>query len=309
MDEDLSMAAVGGMRPLLCSDLPLFAKAFSMRTSRSCECSFANLILWRDTYDEVFFEYAGRMVVVEKATRLMHFPIGEELPPKTLASLAARLKQLGLCDGGVYDVPETYWLTRRAECAADFEAATDEGAFDYLYDLEKLAGLSGPLLRKKRNLVRQFHRGGTDICFEDITEDNLDAVLDLAGTLNRRLPPCDFLEHEAAALAAVRRYFRELQMGGLLLLVKDTPVGFSLYSRIDDDTWDIHFEKADHSVKGASQALTAELAKRLLARGGSLMNREQDMNEPGLRQAKRSLDPCGYFRRVFLTLKPKRDGS
>ena len=68
-------------------------------------------------------------------------------------------------------------------------------------------------------------------------------------------------------------------------------------------TWDIHFEKADHTIKGAPQALTAELAKRLLARGGRLMNREQDMGEPGLRQAKRSLDPCGFVRRVFLKLK------
>ena len=122
-------------------------------------------------------------------------------------------------------------------------------------------------------------------------------------TLNQKLQACTFLEEEDVALAAVREYFPALEMGGLLLFAGGQPVGFSLYSRITADTWDIHFEKADHTIKGAPQALTAELAKRLLARGGRLMNREQDMGEPGLRQAKRSLDPCGFVRRVFLKLK------
>ncbi len=291
------------LRPVACADRALFQKALAERETRSCECTFANLVLWRKPYDEVFFEYAGRLVVVERATRLMHFPIGRVLPPRELALLAGELRRDGLTDGGIYDVPEEYWTGQTAECAAWFNMESDEGTFDYLYELEHLATLSGPLLRKKRNLVRQFERNTPDAAFADIGPENLETALQLARELNRKLHSCPFLEEEDAALAAVREHFSALEMGGLLLFAGGCPVGFSLYSRLNADTWDIHFEKADHTIKGAPQALTAELAKRLLARGGRLMNREQDMGEPGLRQAKRSLDPCGFVRRVFLQLK------
>ncbi len=291
------------LRPVACGDRVLFQKALAGRETSSCECAFANLVLWQKPYDEVFFEHAGRLVVVERATRLMHFPIGPYFAPWDLAALAKELQQCGLCDGGIYDVPEEYWTEQNADCSKVFDMQIDEGAFDYLYDLEQLATLTGPLLRKKRNLVRQFERNTPDAVFAEIGPENLDTALELARALNRKLHACAFLEEEDAALEAVRAHFSALEMGGLLLFAGGKPVGFSLYSRLNADTWDIHFEKADHTVKGAPQALTAELAKRLLTRGGRLMNREQDMGEPGLRQAKRSLDPCGFVRRVFLKLK------
>ncbi len=291
------------LRPVACADRALFQKALAERETCSCECAFANLILWQKPYDEVFFEHAGRLVVVERATRLMHFPIGRTLPPQELAALAGELQRNGLGNGTIYDVPEEYWTGQSVECAKWFDVEIDEDAFDYLYELEHLATLSGPLLRKKRNLIRQFERNVPDATFADIGPGNLETALTLARTLNQKLQACTFLEEEDVALAAVRESFPALEMGGLLLFAGGQPVGFSLYSRINADTWDIHFEKADHTIKGAPQALTAELAKRLLARGGRLMNREQDMGEPGLRQAKRSLDPCGFVRRVFLKLK------
>ena len=65
------------------------------------------------------------------------------------------------------------------------------------------------------------------------------------------------------------------------------------------DTVDIHFEKADHAIKGISQTLTWQLAIALRGKA-KFMNREQDMNEENLRHAKRSLDPERFFKRYFL---------
>ena len=199
-------------------------------------------------------------------------------------------------------MPETY-VTLHPELAADFEITADEGAFDYLYELRHLAEMSGPLLRKKRNLVRQFERLYPDRRIEPVTAANLDETLALAVALNRKLHHTDFLDEENISLEQARKYFEVLEMGGLLLRAAGEAVGFSLYSRMNSDTYDIHFEKADHTVKGAPQFLTAKLAEHLLADGGVCMNREQDMGEPGLRQAKRSLDPSGFVKRHFLQLR------
>ena len=94
--------------------------------------------------------------------------------------------------------------------------------------------------------------------------------------------------------------FETLKLDGIILYAEpDFPAGFSVFSMLPASTVDVHFEKADHSVKGASQTLTWQLAIALRGRA-TFMNREQDMNEESLRHAKRSLDPERFFKRYFL---------
>lgn len=297
------------LRPVEWSDRAFLREALKRHgTPQSCECAEANLFLWRDEYGEEFIDADGRFWVIETRGGLPHFPIGEAFDPETLYFLAQTARSWGFRPE-FYDVPAS--CAARPDVAAFFTVEHDDGADDYLYDLEQQAALAGPLLRKKRNLVRQFERAFPDARLTVVGEADVPEIVRLATALNRKLRPCDFLGEEDAALAAVPRWFAPLGMGGAVLRLGDgTPVGFSLFSRMADGvTFDIHFEKADHSVKGAPQTLTAKLAAHLIALGGRYMNREQDMGEPGLRQAKRSLDPCGMVERVRLIAKDKEDLS
>jgi len=52
----------------------------------------------------------------------------------------------------------------------------------------------------------------------------------------------------------------------------------------------VHFEKFDRRFKGASQMINRETA-RLVRPRFAWINREQDMGDEGLRQAKRSYGP------------------
>ena len=293
------------LRPVEWSDRAFLHEALKRHcTPQSCECAEANLFLWRDEYGEEFIDADGRFWVIETRGGLPHFPIGEAFAPAELAELARAAQAWGFRPE-FYDVPTAY--AARPDVERYFTVVHDDGADDYLYDLEQQAALAGPLLRKKRNLVRQFERAFPDARFDVVAEPDVPEVVQLATALNRKLHQCDFLGEEEGALAAVSKYFAPLGMGGVVLRLGDgTPVGFSLFSRMADGvTFDIHFEKADHSVKGAPQTLTAKLAAHLVSLGGKSMNREQDMGEPGLRQAKRSLDPCGMVERVRLIAKDK----
>ena len=190
-------------------------------------------------------------------------------------------------------------------CSSDldrfFELEYDEGAIDYLFSVEKIASFTGPKLRKKHNLVKQFQANWPYAEVRKITKADIPVAAKLAADLNSRLEQCEFLDEEALALKNAWENFEELGLSGIILFAEpDYPAGLSVYSELaESDTIDVHFEKADHAIKGASQTLTWQLAVALRGKT-KFMNREQDMNEESLRHAKRSLDPERFFKRYFL---------
>ena len=75
---------------------------------------------------------------------------------------------------------------------------------------------------------------------------------------------------------------------------------FSIFSRLNDTTYNVQFEKADFRKKGAAQLINQETAKLLQDRC-IYLNREQDLGVKGLRQAKMSYNPVRL--NEFCTLK------
>ena len=287
------------LRPVELSDRSLFDSRLAVMASQSCECSFPNIFMYQEPYGIEFVEIAKRLVVYERVSRTIHYPIGEWTNPAALRKISDAFVEAGLTDGGIYDVPEEF-LDKHADCDKFFEIEYDEGAIDYLFSIEKIATFTGPKLRKKHNLVKQFQANWPYAEVRPITKEDLPVAAKLAAELNSRMVQCQFLDEEALALNRAWKYFDELSLGGIILFAEPGyPAGVSIYSFLPSDTVDIHFEKADHSVKGASQTLTWQLAIALRGKA-KFMNREQDMNEENLRHAKRSLDPERFFKRYFL---------
>jgi len=287
------------LRPVELSDRSLFDSRLAVMASQSCECCFPNIFMYQEPYGVEFVQIAKRLVVYERVSRTIHYPIGEWTTPATLRQISDAFVEAGLTDGGIYDVPEEF-LDRHADCDKFFEIEYDEGAIDYLFSIEKIATFTGPKLRKKHNLVKQFQANWPYAEVRAVTKEDLPVAAKLAAELNSRMVQCQFLDEEALALDRAWKYFDELSLGGIILFAEPGyPAGISIYSFLPSDTVDIHFEKADHSVKGASQTLTWQLAIALRGKA-KFMNREQDMNEENLRHAKRSLDPERFFKRYFL---------
>ena len=286
------------LRPVRLSDRSFFEEKIALMNSQSCECSFVNLFVYQKPYQIEFVECGDRIVVYERNARTIHYPLGEWTGPELLRDICDAFMRQGLTDGGIYDVPEEF-LDRHEDCDKYFDIEFDEGMIDYLFSIEKIATFVGPKLRKKHNLVKQFQSNWPHAQVKKITGAELPVAAKLATELNSRLTPCEFLDEEAIALEQTWKNFAKLGLSGIILYAEPGfPAGFSVYSHLLSNTVDIHFEKADHSVKGASQTLTWQLAIAL--RGQALfMNREQDMNEETLRHAKRSLDPERFFKRYF----------
>ena len=145
---------LSSLRPVELSDRTRFDKELAKMASQSCEVCFPNIFMYREPYGIEFVEIEKRLVVYERATRIIHYPLGEKTDPELLYKISKAFVKAGLTDGGIYDVPESF-LDDYPDCDRFFELEYDEGAIDYLFSVEKIASFTGPKLRKKHNLVKE----------------------------------------------------------------------------------------------------------------------------------------------------------
>ena len=187
-----------------------------------------------------------------------------------------------------------------------FLVEEDPGEADYLYDLKRLMSFSGNRLRKKHNQLRQFGREFEGrFTVSPLTEAGLGPVLALARKLNDFQEPSDGIDEENLALNRLEAEFGDpdLELRGIVLTIDGAVAGFSIYSPLGEGVADIHFEKASRDFRNAGTAVTCALVRTLVQQGFTMMNREQDLNDAGLRQAKRSWEPVALHRRGNLILQ------
>lgn len=202
---------------------------------------------------------------------------------KNAAALPYTLKIIGVSD---------QFMNENAVFAKSFDACEDRAVSNYLYGAEALAKLRGRKYAKKRNLIAQA-RGLYRWSGQKLTSSLISscfAVLD--SIVNEEHPQVEgMLKRELSALECTLRYFDEFSQQGLLITVDTRPVAFSIFEAISPTTVAIHFERALRSYKGLYQIINRETAKIIAVQGFKYINREEDLGDPGLRDAKMSYHP------------------
>ncbi len=263
-----------------------YARTFDLT---SCEYSFANLYSWKNVHRRSWSLYRRRLLIRDDNRGDLFMPAGEPLLTGELVHLSNTLRHMGL-SGNMALVPETF-IQANPDLERHYEIEKIRDEADYIYAVEKLSSLRGKKLQKKKNLIAQFKRSWPDYALAPLAGNLASACRKLAQKLLvRRLEISRSIGEEHAALQQAFAAFHAVGFEGLVLLVAGKPVAFSIFSRLNSEMYDIHFEKADPEFKGAAQIINRETA-RLLAPRCTFINREQDLGIPGLRQAKRSYDP------------------
>ena len=92
---------------------------------------------------------------------------------------------------------------------------------------------------------------------------------------------------------------------GGLLYQNGEPVAFTAGTKLDDEVFDVHFEKALPGVEGAYTMVNREFARMVhsMFPGISAFNREEDMGIEGLRKAKESYHPDILLMKYYATEK------
>jgi len=199
------------------------------------------------------------------------------------------------------------FLAAHAELGARFTVAEDRAGANYLYLASDLGDLPGRRYAKKRNLVAQFLAQNPDweVAPLDVRCGPACVNVLLALARGQGVPEDDpSLRAELAALDFTMRHFDELEQGGLMIRIRGEPVAFSVYEPLDAEVTAVHFEKADRAYKGVFQVVNRESARRIQASGARIVNREEDLGDEGLRQAKLSYHPLEILPIYNLTLLP-----
>lgn len=268
----------------------MFQEQFRALQPVVSELSFANLFLFRHIHRYQLTTVNGSLVI----TGCGYDGQPYFLPPlsgdkgKTACILLDEAKTL-------YGADERFVAEHLAD--SRYIHFSDRDNDDYLYLRSDLAELPGKRFHKKKNRVNYFatrHR----YAVEPFSKVHLQSALRLLDEWSR-VHSDGFSRSLPAETAAAREGLEladELGLSGVVVLVDKEVSAFALGEALNDTTYVCHFEKADPFLEGAAQLVNREFSKQLPT-AYTYLNREQDLGESGLREAKNSYHPVGMIRK------------
>jgi len=263
-------------------------RAFPPTTS---ELTFTNLFMWRKQYRFSWSTAGGALLVAANPPGGQPFalpPLGGNDLTAAFRLLVEHLKRLTPLPE-IRRVPED--LARRYAKPLGLDAQEDPAHSDYVYRTESLVALSGRKYHRKRNHLNQF-RSAYAYRYEPLTPALIEACLELQEEWCR-LRECvhnQGLLGEEHAIHEALRHFHELDSSGAAIVVEGRVVAFSLGEPLNPDTAVIHVEKANPEFPGSYAVINQEFCQHSWS-AYTYINREQDLGEEGLRQAKLSYYP------------------
>jgi len=187
-------------------------------------------------------------------------------------------------------------------------AEEDRNNFDYLYYRSDLAELAGKKFHKKKNHVNNFKNSYSDYEQKPMNASLIPAAMEIleqwrldANARNmERGSQGDDGDYNAAKEAL--DLFDSLALKGSLFYISGKPAAWCLGESIARGRmFAIHFEKAVDEYRGIYQFINQAFAESL-PRFFTLINREQDLGNEGLRQAKMTYRPCGFVKKFTAKL-------
>ena len=174
----------------------------------------------------------------------------------------------------------------------------DRNNFDYLYQREELAELKGKKFHKKKNLVNQFvHTYSHEQ--KPLTKELVPHALEVLEQWRQD-------KHEDGDYSAAREAlenFDSLALRGCLYYADAQPAAYCLGESIaKGKMFAIHFEKAIDHYKGIYQFMNQAFAASL-PNFFTYINREQDLGDEGLRQAKMTYRPSGFVKKYSARMR------
>lgn len=290
-------------RPEL-EDRALINRYLEYTDTRSCDMTFANVYLWSRHY-ATGFAIVEDMLVFGSWEEPGYYtvPVGPGDLRGSIEALRAACREEGVPFHLYIVTPEDY--ARLEELyPGELSIAYDPDIADYVYETEKLQTLSGKKYHSKKNHVNKFMNLYPDWSYEPISQANVEECFHMAQRW-RQLNGCEEDEEKNAELCVTMNFLRlfdELEMKGGLLRVGGRVVAFTIGEPVGNrqDTLVVHIEKAYADIQGAYTMINQQFA--IHEGGGYLyMNREEDMGEEGLRQAKQSYKPVFMVEKGVVT--------
>lgn len=259
---------------------------------RSCEFTFVNIYMWSRVYHSKIAHWNDFVIARSEGQRLHYlYPAGHG---DVEAAIDAILEDAA-GDGRnpiIFSLDEMAKERLEQQYPGKFHYEKPRGEADYIYLSSDLADLPGKKFQKKRNHCSRFERQYPDWEFHEITPDVLESICEFNNRWCRLYDNRgdEGIEEEHRAIQLVCNHYDELKLKGGYLTVGNEVVAFSFGSPLGPDMFVTHVEKALYDISGAYAVINRQVAREF-CRGYQYINRENDVDEDGLREAKLSYHP------------------
>ncbi len=266
-------------------------ECFKYVNSFNCEYTFGNLFVWATAYRTQIARYENFIICRwGKAPDYKYsLPIGKGNFKKAVEEIISDAKFFGI-KPIIYGVTSYYKNLLDEYFPDKFDYTYDDGDFDYIYSVEKMASLSGKKYHGKRNHITNFKKYHPDWSFETIDSSNINECIALhSNWINTHEDDSDYSFEFEAVLTAFENYDKLGFVGGILK-VDGKAIAYTMGERHSEELFVTHFEKAPPEIQGAYPIINQEFTKNCLM-DYQFVNREEDLGIEGLRKAKQSYNP------------------
>ncbi len=283
--------------PITAKDREIFEKYYPYKTIQNAESSFANLCAYSFIYNG---EYAiidncliTRIHFVKDKEICYHQPLGECDKDQIIKKLITDAKE------------KNQKISIICENKKNCEVREERDFADYLYLREDLQHLKGRKYQAKRNHINKF-TSKYQWNYKELNSQNCFDCLPLLDKwkeqASEKTPQHNNdYEKEKKVIEYLFQHFEDLDLYAGAIEVEKQIVAFSIGSKINSNTFDVHIEKADRDFEGAFALINREIATHI-SDNYKYINREEDLGIEGLRKAKLSYYPIKIIEKCFVQL-------
>jgi hypothetical protein len=205
-------------------------------------------------------------------------------------------------------VPEALLDIWRGQFGDSLDVIENRASWEYLHMVDDLAELSGKNYVRKRNRIHQFVKQYPYV-YVPVSEENVPDIIQFQKEWQESYRVFDesgSIERESGGIINnILANWSELpQMMGGAIEVFGRIVAYTIAEAVDPELIMIHFEKASLEYSAAYQAINHEFLTHQ-GRSFKVVNREEDMADPGLREAKMSYHPFDFIKKYTVKINLK----
>lgn len=284
------MLSLNDFSPITLENKDIIEKFFRRYPQVHSDNTIITMLTWNHYahYHYAILNNSLIIMTIVDGERTFRPPIGEEDDALLSDLLCLAFEEGGSTPFQMLDEAGRNWFLR---LHPDIPLYEEPEFADYVYLSTDLAGLPGKKYLTIRGHLNKFNKT-TDFTVEAIRSESIAEIYEFLEKWCE-WKQCDeypFLAYEKDAVLYAVRHYDELNCQGILIRTEQGIGAIAIWGHQNDDTIVVHYEKALPGYEGIYKAINMQTAKAVQSRY-RFINRESDMGEPGLREAKRRYHP------------------
>ena len=279
-------------RKLTWQDKDIYTSYYEAAPVHYAEYSFFGLWSWDHAYPIEIAESGGKLCWFRSGGPLpgIFGPCGNWDAVKDWDAELSNFKPGDV----IYDVPAK--VKEILSGRENLRFTDDRDQHEYVYAVKDMTALKGKAYAHKRNRVRAF-LDGYEWDYYPIAPKDFTEIMEFQERWREHRmqtmtqDEAASLNDEDMAIKNALERWEDFKFKGGMLKVDDKIVAYTIAEELDPDNLDIRFEKAVPEYAGSYQAINYMFLKEN-GEGYTWVNREEDMGETGLREAKMSYNPA-----------------